>query len=364
MQRSRKPFVVPVFLPHAGCPHRCVFCNQQAISGRHSIRPTLAKVETVIDQFLGYGGDRRGPAQIAFFGGNFLGQTQADILSLLTLAQRFVRSGRADAIRFSTRPDTVDRQRLDAIAGFAVRTVELGVQSMHSEVLALSKRGHSAEQTVTAVENLKQRGYGVGLQMMVGLPGDTKERALETAREMAELRPDFVRIYPTVVLDHSALAFDYRLGRYRPLTLDVAVDWVKRIFLVFRRRGIPVVRMGLQASADLENGGAILAGPYHAAFGHLVHAALFLDMARRLLLNGDRGGTVIRFSIHPHSISRLQGLNCSNIEALCGQFDLQRLEIETNPALPVDALGLAGTSCMLSYEKLDRAVPAFIAASR
>ena len=210
MQHIPKPFVVPVFLPHAGCPHRCVFCNQNAITRAPSGLPSESELESAIVQFLSYTLKRHSTIQIAFFSGNFLGLAPAAVEAFLRLAQRFVQYGRVDSIRFSTRPDTIDRKRLDVLAGYPVRTVELGVQSMVDDVLRRSLRGHTAAQTAAAVKLLKAEGYAVGLQMMVGLPGDTVDRALDTAHRLVDLQPDFVRIYPTVVLKKSLLADWYR----------------------------------------------------------------------------------------------------------------------------------------------------------
>ena len=184
---------------------------------------------------------------MSFYGGNFLGLESPKILSLLAEADRFARSGAVDSIRFSTRPDTITPERLDLVSGFPVATVEIGAQSMDDGVLAQSRRGHSAEDTRTAVRRLKARGLEVGLQMMVGLPGDTPEKALETAREIAALSPDFVRIYPTLVLKNSRLATWYHQGRYAPLSLDAAVSDVADFYAFFSLRRIPVIRMGLQA---------------------------------------------------------------------------------------------------------------------
>ncbi|MGD8971174.1 MAG: radical SAM protein, partial [Desulfobacterales bacterium] len=147
MRPIAKPFIVPVFLPHAGCPHRCVFCNQHAITGAATL-PTLSEFDTAIDRFLGYAAGRPPEIQIAFYGGNFLGMDDAEVIALLALAQQFVRDGRADSIRFSTRPDTIDEHRLQLISGYPVRTVEIGAQSMSDEVLALTRRGHTTAHTV------------------------------------------------------------------------------------------------------------------------------------------------------------------------------------------------------------------------
>ena len=272
--------------------------------------------------------------------------------AFLGLAQGFVQDGRVDSIRFSTRPDTICRKRLDVLAGYSVRTVELGVQSMVDEVLRQSRRGHTAAHTAAAVKLLRAEGYAVGLQMMVGLPGDSGDHALETANRLADLQPDFVRIYPTVVLKGSRLAEWYRAGRFAPVSLERAVELVKAIYVIFYRDGIPVVRMGLQEAGDMAKGDAVLAGPFHPAFGHLVHSALFLEMAKRLLSHRQERAATISLKTHPRSISRMKGLKLSNIDALRRQFNLRRLTVESDPTMPEDELRLNDDETGVTYHHL------------
>lgn len=353
MQRIFKPLVVPVFLPHAGCPHRCVFCNQTSITGAPSGLPPDSELKNAIVRFLSYIPKRHATIQIAFFGGNFLGQDPAAVRACLRLAQRFVEDGRVESIRFSTRPDTIDRQRLDLLAGYRVRTVELGVQTMVDDVLRRSGRGHTAAQTTAAVKLLKAEGYAVGAQMMVGLPGDTIDRAFETAQRLVDLKPDFIRIYPTIVLKGSPLADWYHAGRYTPLSLENAIELVKALYLIFYRHDMPVVRMGLQAAADLTTDDAVVAGPCHPAFGHLVHAALFLEMADRLLSHQPpECGAAVVLQSHPRSVSKLNGLTRRNIEVLCRKYRLRQLTVETDPFLPEDGLRLHGGDSVVTYRDL------------
>jgi histone acetyltransferase (RNA polymerase elongator complex component) len=196
---SKRPFIVPVFLPHAGCPHRCLFCNQHATTGQEDTLPSARTVRKTITDFLAHRRDPTRFTEISFYGGNFLGLPPEQIQLLLATAAAFVHKGRVNGIRFSTRPDTIDAKRLDLIAPYPVTTIELGVQSMQDDVLERSARGHTADDTRRAVALLAGRPYALGLQMMVGLPGDTTASALATARQLAGLSPDFVRIYPAVV---------------------------------------------------------------------------------------------------------------------------------------------------------------------
>ena len=304
---SHKPFIIPIFLPHAGCPHRCVFCDQSLITGIRS-RPPRNDIRQQIEAFLKFKTARRSEVQIAFFGGNFLGLPANEIEAMLAEAADYIKSGRVNSIRFSTRPDTIDPQRLDLIKYFPVTTVELGVQSMDERVLAVTKRGHHTPDTEKAIQYLQDLNYEVGAQLMVGLPGDSPERSMASAQRVAYLKPDFVRIYPTVVLAGSPLANMYNKGDYVPLSLDEAVSRTKSLYLLFKRSNIRVIRMGLQASQDLEEGSTILAGPYHPSFGHLVYSEIFLDMAVDQIESSALNTDSISIRTHPGSVSQLRGI--------------------------------------------------------
>ncbi len=334
----QKPFIVPVFIPHAGCPHQCVFCNQVSITGSRggSIHPE--NVHRRIQQFLAYNQGHRCPVEIAFYGGNFLGLKMTTIHSLLETAAEFVNHGRVDGIRFSTRPDTIDDERLELLANYPVSAVELGAQSMDDNVLEQARRGHSAADTVRAVEKLKKFRFSIGLQMMVGLPGENESSALASAREIAGLLPDFVRIYPTVVITNSPLAQWYHQGEYVPLSLENAVGRVAKIYRIFSSRNIRVIRMGLQASRDLDDGATVVAGPYHPAFGHLVYAALFLETARTALRACCPSHDRVALSVHPKNISRLRGLKNTNITTLANDFDIASIDVTGDAALALDEL--------------------------
>jgi len=322
-----RPFIIPIFLPHAGCPHQCVFCNQVSITGikHEAVEPDT--IRNQIREFLKYRKENRKPVQIAFFGGNFLGLKFEEIKSWLNLAGEFVSQGLVDGIRFSTRPDTIDAARLDALEDYPVSTVELGVQSMDDRVLALAERGHSAQDTIRAVKALKKRQLSVGLQMMVGLPGDSQARSLATARKIADLEPDCARIYPTVVVANSRLAQLFKKGEYLPLSLEEAVSLVKKAYLLFKQEGIEVIRMGLQATDDLEDGSAVLAGPHHPAFGHLVYSEMFYDNALAAIESVELAKDTLTIRVNPRSISKMRGLNNSNIKKLKKRYQFDSIAI-------------------------------------
>ena len=298
-------------------------------------------VERQILEFLEYKGNNRRPVQVAFYGGNFLGLEKGYIERLLNVSAKFVKNKRIDAIRFSTRPDTIDHDRIETIKNYPVSTVEIGAQSMDDGVLATARRGHSAFDTQRAVTLLKDRRYQIGLQMMVGLPEEDEAGSLSTAYRISELEPDFVRIYPTIVLKNSLLARWYENGTYRPWSLERSIAHVKTLYLLFKQKNIPVIRMGLQASEDLDRGDAVLAGPYHPAFGHMVHSEIFLDMATAIMENKTVSRKTVTIQVHPRSISKIRGLKNRNVETLKKKFHLQSLKIVPDPSLAEDQLAIS-----------------------
>lgn len=328
-----KPFIIPVFLPHTGCPHRCVFCDQSAITGQTIPLPQPDQIRRDINTFLTYSKGRHATVQISFYGGNFLGLPETTVHRLLDLATGFISAGDVDSIRFSTRPDTINPQRLAWLKGYRVATIEIGAQSMDDRVLQKSNRGHRAEDTEKAMALLKAEGYETGLQMMLGLPGDTAAGALETGRRIQALAPDFVRIYPAVVLAGSALADLMAAGDYTPLSLDVAIDISAQLYKLFVSSHIRVIRMGLQSSADLNRDNTFLAGPYHPAFGHLVMAKLFLDSACRELRRQGQTENAISIAVNPRSVSHVKGQKNNNLATLQKLFAVDNISVAVRPDL-------------------------------
>ena len=335
---QKRPFIIPVFLPHAGCPHQCVFCNQKAITGARGPASAESAAE-IIEEYLGFCGENRGERQISFYGGNFLGLKSEASKSLLETAQSYVNDGKIDLIRFSTRPDTISEQSLELIKPYSVRVIELGVQSMDDRVLEKSKRGHTARESAGAAGMIREKGYRLGLQMMTGLPGDSGAESIESARKIAGLRPDFVRIYPTVVLSSSPLGEMWRRGEYKAQDLDSAVALAKDIWKIFAKNNIPVIRMGLAASSSLE-GDSILSGPYHPAFGHLVECSIFLEKTLALLDEKNACAKPMTFTVNPASVSRFRGHKNSNMKILTKRLGAAPL-VSQNPDMPVWAVGLA-----------------------
>ena len=313
----KKPLVIPIFIPHSGCPHQCAFCNQSIITSEKHSLPDAPFIQREVDRFLEFKGTRT-PVQLAFFGGNFLGLPPKTIVALLECAQQLVRENKIDEIRCSTRPDTISESILDIVKAYDLTTVELGVQSMDDRVLEQARRGHTRKDTLDAARLLKAHGIEMGMQMMVGLPGDTPQTALDTAVEICLLKPDFMRIYPLIVLEGSLLTRWYRQGQYTPMELSESVTLVKELYKIFAKNNIPVIRMGLQASDLLQDPKSMVAGPWHPAFGHLVFSELFLDKAldeieKRYPVMVPKNLSLI---VHPSSQSRLRGDKNYNMQIL------------------------------------------------
>ena len=342
-----KPFVIPIFIPHAGCPHRCIFCDQTRTTSRPEDLPTIDALDETIQQFLGYRQNADRYTEISFFGGNFLGLPTDRIQFFLESATRYVSANKIQGIRFSTRPDTITPQKLNLLTQFPISTVELGVQSMNNMVLKASNRGHSVQDIHDAVGLLKRRSYRLGLQMMLGLPEDTAETAMATGEQMADLEPDFVRIYPALVLSGSRLAHWYQQGRYNPLNLEDAVTLTKRLYIHFVSRKIKVIRMGLQATEGLDSGKDLVAGPFHPAFGELVHSAMWKDVMRQGIQSLDLKQQALTVELHPRLISRVKGNKNENMICLSEEFSLQKIDFSTNRQLPLDIIRLNGKTCRL-----------------
>jgi histone acetyltransferase (RNA polymerase elongator complex component) len=172
---------------------------------------------------------------------------------------------------------------------------------------------------------------------MIGLPGDTYDRFLLTLDRVIELRPDFVRIHPTLVLKGAPLEDLWREGSYSPLSLEETIDWLKRGLVRLENSFISVARMGLQPTDELERN--FLAGPYHPALRQLVDAAIFLDMAVSLLQTFRKNGQAL-FFCHPKEISNLRGQKNENILRLKRDFKLNDISINGRQELPRGYLGL------------------------
>ena len=270
-----RPLIIPIFISHSGCPHRCIFCDQEKITSQ-SIRPVGSEyVREVVEKAISSKRfDIRRDPEVAFYGGTFTGLPKDQIRELLGAVAPYIRDQRIRSIRVSTRPDFIDEERLKIMRAFHVGTVELGVQSLDEDVLLMARRGHTAGDVIRAVRMLKTRGFKVGIQLMPGLPGDSAKRFRATIEKVVDLRPDMVRLYPALIIEGTGLARMYVEGSYRPLTLEEGVDLCVQGVTRLETNGIPVIRIGLMSSPSLLEGGRIVSGPWHPAFGFLVRSAI------------------------------------------------------------------------------------------
>lgn len=314
---SGKHINIALFIPHEGCPHQCSFCNQRSISGAVK-KPRSEDVKAAVETAL-RSRDCTG-AQLAFFGGSFTAIRRDDMLELLDAAQPYLKKRQIAGIRVSTRPDAVDTPVLALLKQYGVTAIELGAQSMDDRVLFQNGRGHTAQDVEDASRRIQEMGFELGLQMMTGLPGDTPEGSVDSARRLLSLRPDTMRIYPTIVLEGTPLARLYRAGIYIPQPLEEAVKLCAALLLLCEEAGVPVIRLGLHAGGEVQEG--YLAGPWHPAFRELCEGELYYQNAcsalQRIL---PRGGKAI-LRVAPRFVSQMAGQRRRNLERLKEQgFD-------------------------------------------
>ena len=308
---SETLLVVPIFISHEGCPHQCLFCNQHAITGKPARR--LQPIGTTIEQWLARSpGYRR--VQVAFYGGSFTCLPPSLQQRLLGEVRPYLLEGRVSGIRLSTRPDCITEEIVAMLRALGVVTVELGVQSLDDRVLAAARRGHTAEDSRRAIALLRAGGIEeLGVQLLPGLPGEGRGSFFRTVRGVIGLHPDFVRLYPALVVAVSPLEKIYRSGGYRPMSLNRAVALCHRAKALFSAAAIPVVRMGLQPSESLER--ELVAGPYHPAFGELVASRQwFLQIRKRL--SGLRAGERCTVKVSHRDYSAVVGRRRMNIARL------------------------------------------------
>lgn len=304
---------VALFVPNNGCPHRCSFCNQRTITGALT-QPTPTDVVSAAETARASLGERTREAAIAFFGGSFTALDRSYMISLLDAALPYVKDGTFSGIRLSTRPDAVDTGILRLLKSYGVTAIELGAQSMDDHVLECNGRGHTAAQVVEASERIKDYGFTLGLQMMTGLYGDTPEGVLRTARRIAALQPQTVRIYPTIIMRGTELGEKYRNGEFRTLGLTETVALCARLLDFFEDSGISVIRLGLHASRALERD--MLSGPYHPALRELCESRRLLSRMTAALRDGSVPKGKILVSVHPRTVSALIGQRRANLSAL------------------------------------------------
>ncbi|MEA2043241.1 MAG: radical SAM protein [Bacteroidota bacterium] len=310
-----KHYNIPIFLPELSCPHRCVFCNQQKISGTQKV-PSAGQVKSIIDKHLTTIKSYKN-TNIAFFGGSFTGLPLEMQKEYLSVARPYITQKKVSGIRLSTRPDYIDRENLAVLREYGVQTIELGAQSFDKDVLKLSQRGHNIDDTERAARLIKSMGFELGLQMMIGLPGDNPTKAMHTAQEIVRLEADSTRIYPTLVIKDTALARFYKEKKYDPMSIPEAVKLTKELSIYFEKHNVTILRVGLHPSEDLNYNKSLLAGPYHPSFNELVLTERWNDILQNAFVDKQPGN--YRLSVNPKQLNYAVGYKSKNSNTLAKQ---------------------------------------------
>lgn len=324
-----KHYIIPIFVPHYGCPHDCVFCNQKKITGLSTdVKPS--EVEQIIKEHLStFKPDST--VEVAFYGGSF---TAIDIKvqeQLLEIPYKYKQEGLINGIRLSTRPDCIDHNILKHLKKYSVDTIELGIQSLDNDVLEHSGRGHTSDDLYTSSALIKEYNFNLGLQMMVGLPSDTLEKDIYTCSEFIKLNPYCVRIYPTLIIKDTYLEKQFNNGDYLPIPLDEAVDRSSILLMMFTINNINVIRIGLQPTENIQLGKDVVAGPFHPAFRQLVETNIYkllLDYYFKLN-NIKTKEEILVIEASSKNISSIAGQKSSNKKYLQEKYKFKNIKIYT-----------------------------------
>lgn len=334
----KKHAIIPIFIPHRGCPNDCVFCNQKAITARQA-DVTPADARNIIDSYLPtLEGRGLETIEVAFFGGSFTGIPMEDQSAFLAVAQEYKTKGLIDKIHMSTRPDYINEEILDNLIKYGTDVVELGVQSFDLEVLAASNRGHSVEDVYRACDMIKSYGLELGIQLMIGLPKDNLESCLYSARETVRMEPSIARLYPTVVLNDTELLRMYERGEYEPLSTDEAVAITKEMYKIIASVGIKIIRVGLK-STDLINDSdsdqnQTVGHTYHPAFRQLVEGEIAREeLETQLLPYISKNAASAAFYSNGVSFSNMIGNSRRNKEFFAGKYPDIRISFKVDDSL-------------------------------
>lgn len=305
---SKNHYIIPIFVPHIGCPHTCVFCNQDSITGDAGVAGSTGNVDgpyvkRIIDEYLETIDSNNAIIEVSFFGGTFTGINMCIQRELLSVAQSYKKTGKIKFIRLSTRPDYIDNKILDHLKSFDVDIIELGVQSLDEEVLHKSGRGHSVEDVEIASKLIKEYGFTLGHQIMLGLPGDTREKDMETARKSISIGPNICRIYPSLVIKETPMEKLLLEGKYKPYTLEEAVEISKIVYGMMEGNDIKVIRIGLQPTEEISADGDVIDGPFHPAFRELVESSIYCDIIYDYYK--DKEVDEYKICINPKDVSKL-----------------------------------------------------------
>ena len=324
----KKRYIIPIFVPHLGCPNDCVFCNQKSISGQQKMI-TKEDIIKTINFYLENIKDKEAKKEVAFFGGSFTGIDVDKQEEFLQTAYKFIKDGRIDSIRVSTRPDYINKDILKRLKKYKVRTIELGVQSANDYILKQSHRGHTFEDVKRASKMIRWYGFKLGHQMMVGLPESTRIDEINTAKELIKLKPKMVRIYPVLVIKNTKLEKEFLEEKYTPLTVVQAVEICKELVSMFNKNGIEVIRVGLQNTDEITDpnieGSEVVAGPYHPAFRQLVESGLWYDAIVTKIKQLNVKVKKVQVTINPQDVNNVIGHKRENVEKLKDMYTLDMI---------------------------------------
>jgi len=322
----KKHVTIPFFIPHSGCRHRCVFCNQIYTSNTRFL-PNEEYIVQKIERYLNTIKPAVTHIEVAFFGGSFTGLDKEIQKRYLAIAYAYYSLQKIDGIRLSTRPDYINDEILSLLKKYAVTTIELGAQSMHDDVLQQAQRGHTVQDILNASKLIKDYGFNLIIQLMPGLPGDSFDKSIETAQKAIIVQPNGVRIYPTVVIKDTQLETLYKEGKYTPLSLDDAIDLCAHIYGLFTINNIPVIRMGLHPFDDTV-ADTILAGPYHPSFGYLVKSRYYRNKLQHLIKNflEHNNTQTLTIELPGNTIAEYYGPHKENLAFLRNEFDTITLQ--------------------------------------
>lgn len=320
----KKQYIIPIFVPHLGCPNDCVFCNQKSISGQTK-QITKEDVKNIIEEHLKYINENV-KTEVAFFGGSFTGIEEEKQIELLEAAYEYIKNKKIDSIRISTRPDYINKEILKRLKKYKVKTIELGVQSANDYVLKKAGRGHTFEDVKKASKLIRLYGFNLGHQMMVGLPESTKLDDINTAKQLIKLKPKMVRIYPVLVIKNTKLEKDYNSGKYNPLTVVQAVEICKELVKIFANKKIDVIRIGLQPTDTISNpqnkNSEVVAGPFHPAFRQLVESGMWYDVILTKIKKLNVKVKEVEVVVNPIDVNNVIGQKKENIKNLKETYDV------------------------------------------
>lgn len=321
----KKEYVIPVFVPHLGCPNDCIFCNQKSISGQKK-NITKEEARKTIDYFLENIKDKDSKKEIAFFGGSFTGIDEKMQEELLKVAYEYIEKGQVDSIRISTRPDYIDKEILKRLKKYKVKTIELGVQSANDYILGRANRGHTFKDVQKASKLIRWYGFKLGHQMMVGLPESNRIDEINTAKALIKLKPKIVRIYPVLVIKGTKLEKEYNEGIYEPLPLVQAVETCKELVRMFADKKIEVIRVGLQNTDEITNPedkqSEVVAGPFHPAFRQLVESSMWYDAIVEKIKKLNVKVKEVEVIVNPIDINNVIGHKKENVIKLKDTYDV------------------------------------------